>query len=202
MPVCERLQGWGKTATTRAHDSNFVDHEGGQRQRMRAGDRTLQDQCATWTYALHGEGEPCRGAGGFHDDVSEARAPVAQQRRRHTELAQQRQLMWVFPHDTYLGPSTLQHLSTESPEFTVAQHHDVIGRLHTYLFQDFKGGCQRLGEYGRFVGDTGRYRVEIGDRHPHILSETAIGVENAHDLSRWAVAAQPLGADCTMPTGK
>src|SRR5437870_12316570 len=78
MPVRERLQGWGKTATTRAHDSNFVDYEGGQRQRMRAGDRTLQDQCATWTYARHGEGEPCRGAGGFNDDVSQTWSPVAQ----------------------------------------------------------------------------------------------------------------------------
>ena len=49
LPVCERLQGWGKAPTTRAHDSNFIDYEGRQRQRMRAGDRTLQDQCATWT---------------------------------------------------------------------------------------------------------------------------------------------------------
>jgi hypothetical protein len=88
----------------------------------------------------------------------------------------------VFPHDTHLGPGTRQHLSTEPPEFAVTQHHDVIGRLHAHLFQDFKGGCQRLGEHGRFVGDTGWHRVEIGDWHPHILSEATIGVENAHDL--------------------
>ncbi len=86
MPVCERLQGWGKAATTRAHDGNFVDHEGCQRQCMRAGDRTLQNQGAAWTYALHSEGEPCRGASSFNDDVSQTRAPVAQQHRRNTEL--------------------------------------------------------------------------------------------------------------------
>src|SRR5215468_9454134 len=78
MPVCERLQGWGKTATTRAHDGNFVDHEGCERQRMCAGDRTLQDQCTTWTYALYGEGQSCRGAGSFNNDVSKTRVPVAQ----------------------------------------------------------------------------------------------------------------------------
>ena len=66
----------------------------------------------------------------------------------------------------------------------------------------FQGGCQWLAEHGRFVDDTGRHRVEIGDWHPHILSETAIGVENTHDLPRWTVAAEPLSADWTMPTGK
>ena len=79
---------------------------------------------------------------------------------------------------------------------------EVISRLHTHLFQDFKGGRQRLSEHGRCVGDAGRHRVEIGDWHPHILSETASGVENAHDLPRWAVAAEPLGAAPTTATGK
>src|SRR5262245_66611870 len=119
MPVCERLQGWGKATTTRAHDGNFVDHEGRQRQRMRANHRTLQDQCATWTYALHGEDKPCRRAGGFHNDVGKTRAPVTQQHRRNTKLLQQRQLVWVFSHDPYLCPSTLQHLSTEPPELAI-----------------------------------------------------------------------------------
>jgi hypothetical protein len=96
----------------------------------------------------------------------------------------------------------MQHLSAEPSEFAITPHHNVIGRLQVHLFQDFKGSCQRFGEHGRFVGDTGRYRVEIHDWNSHILSKTAIGVENAHDLPRWTVAAEPLSTDRATTTGK
>src|SRR5262249_4517317 len=108
----------------------------------------------------------------------------------------------MFPHHTYPCTGTVQHLGTQYPELTVAEHHDVRVRLHMDLFQNLKGGGQRLGEHCRFVGDAVRHRVEIGDWHAHILRETAIGVQDPHDLPGWAVAPKPLDTDRTAATGK
>src|SRR6266540_3942924 len=106
------MQSWGKAATTRADDGNFIDDEGCQGQGVRRGNRTLYDQRAAGTYAFYGECEPSHRTSGFNNYVGETRPPVGQQNRRNAEWVQESKLVWMFAHHTHLCPGTMEHLGT------------------------------------------------------------------------------------------
>jgi len=75
---------------------------------------------------------------------------------------------------TNLSARQVQHLRTQKPEFTVAQHHDLMRGLQMYLLQNFEGGRQWFGKDRRLIAHVIRHGVEIGDRNCDILGEGAI----------------------------
>src|SRR4030095_3761515 len=108
----------------------------------------------------------------------------------------------MFSHKSDVSTREPQNRRAQKTQFTIPQNQDLIAGIELYLLQNLKGSGEGFRKDGLFIANTCRHNMQIGDRHGDEFGESSVGSENAHDTSRWTVAAKPTLAIVAPAAGE
>src|SRR5262245_398324 len=189
----ERADGGREAAAAGADHGDLVDHERGEGKLGRAGDSALEHQGPARSGRLDGHRKARSRAGRLDDKVSRRPVPWFEQRGADAASLEDREFLRVLADREDVCARQEADLGREQAELAVAEDNALHAWLDMDLLDDLEGRGEGLDEGGMIIAHRVRDNVEVRDRDADELGEGAVSAEDAHDRTRWAMAAEVPG---------